>query len=237
MTRKTITVFFIGIIAIILFLLFGILINRNDTSESDISHQENQENTKSKALHAYIDFLSQEKYANENSDMMKTYFAISDLDADKTPELLISEDSNILSINEYYTYDNDTVTDIKGPMENTYPAYGSLIPQPSRGTYIYFRGGPGYTDEEDGNNYMPYTLMEYKLENHKIHMINHAFWQTCKSGDKAGTTEYTLNEKKCSAEKIENQYQLKNDAIELLPNTDANRKKFLSEISTVGQTP
>lgn len=227
MNQKINTAFLIGLTAIILFSLLGILINKNDTNMGVISQQKTQDDTKTKTLQAYQDILSQKKYANEDSDINKTHFAICDLNADGIPELLISEDFNILWLREYYTYDNGTVTKIEWSDDTEfYPAAGSLIPQPSRGTYIYFRGGPGYTDEEDGNDYMPYTLMEYKLENHKIHMVNHAYWQTCNSGDKAGTTEYTLNGRKCSADEIENQYQFENQGIELLPNTDTNRKEL-----------
>ena len=250
MTRKTKTVLFTGIILVFICSLFGVLLNRNNTGGRAISQPKNGDDTKSsvlqaykdftktKALQAYKNFLLLAEYENEDSDIMKTHFAISDLNADGTPELLISGDSNML-FPEYYAYNNGIITEIEWSDDaESYPAYGALIPQPSRGTYIYFRGGPGYTDEEDGNNYMPYTLIEYKLENYIMHTVNHAFWQTCKSGDKAGTTEYTLNDKKCSAEEIENQYQLDTEnKIELLPNTDINRRKLLSEMPTFEPVP
>ena len=191
------------------------------------------------AIQAYKEFLSQEKYKNDGTDdsMEQTHFAISDLDADDIPELIVSEDFNILSINEYYTYENGAITKIKGPLDG-YPAWGSLYLQPSHKTYVYFRGGPAYEDEDDGNGYMPYTLAEYKVKNNQIILINSVFWQVCDFGSKAGTTEYTFNNKKCSAEKIEKRYQLKksktkdglslyelpeDNRVELIPNTAANR--------------
>ncbi len=203
------------------------------------------------ALNAYYDFLSQEQYRNNDDEdkLEGTHFAISDLNADGIPELLISEDFNMLSINEYYTYENGTVTEIKGPGEGAgYPQAGSLYALPHRASYVFFRGGPLWTEEEDGNSYMPYILVEYTLdmEKHQIGMVNGAGWDECDSGKSWDIAECKLNEKKCSIDEIIDQYSLKRvrtdegwplyrfpegeeNYIELLPNTDAKRKTIIAE--------
>ena len=202
------------------------------------------------ALQAYYDILSQEEYLNEDAEdnIMATHFAIADLNTDGIPELLVSEDFNMLSLSEYYTYENGTVTKIEGPGEGEgYPQYGSLYTLPSRNTYAFFRGGPAWEDEEDGNGYMPYTLVEYTVnpEDHQIYSVNYADWVVCDSGSKAGTTECESNGKKCFIDEILNQYSLQitkteegwdrysfpeeDNYIELIPNTDANRKAIVSD--------
>lgn len=197
------------------------------------------------ALQAYYDILSQENYQNEDADCMKTHFAISDLNADGTPELLVSVGNNIRSL-EIYTYEhkNGVAAKIEIPDNVDFcPAAGSLYPLPSRNSFAYFRGGPAYSEpEHPDDSYMPYTLIEYSIENYQVHMKNHAYWEICELGSKAGSTEYTLNEQECSAEEIIGQYplketkdeygyqryQLEENPIELLPNTDANRKAIIT---------
>lgn len=205
------------------------------------------------ALKAYYNLLFEEEYQNNNKEdiIMDTHFAISDLDADGMPELLISNDgNNIRSLHEFYTYENYTLENDKGEVKeieipddvDLCPAAGGLCLLPSRNSFAYFRGGPAYDDEKDGNGYMPYTLIEYKIENRQIRQVNHAFWQICNFGSKAGTTEFTLNEQKCSGEEIIDQYPLKEgkdeygqdryhleaNFIELLPNTEENRKAIIT---------
>lgn len=206
------------------------------------------------ALNAYYNILLHEEYMQDydgDGDIItSTHFAISDLDADGMPELLISDDGNILSLHEFYTYENHTLENDKGEVKeieipddvDLCPAAGGLCLLPSRNSFAYFRGGPAYDDEKDGNGYMPYTLIEYKIENYQIRQVNHAFWQICLSGSKAGTTEFTLNEQKCSGEEIIDQYPLKEgkdeygqdryhleaNFIELLPNTEENRKAIIT---------
>ncbi|MDE6852627.1 MAG: hypothetical protein K2J67_09105 [Lachnospiraceae bacterium] len=202
------------------------------------------------ALQAYYDILSQEEYRNEENEdtIMETHFAISDLNTDGIPELLICGSSNILYLGEYYTYENGAVTKIEGPGEEEgYPQYGSLYTLPYRNTYVFFRGGPAWEEEEDGNGYMPYILVEYSLnpEDHQIHMVSYADWSICYYGSKAGTTECEINGKECSVEEIINQYSLKiektesgwdryyfpdgeENYIEFLPNTDTNRKAIVA---------
>lgn len=201
------------------------------------------------ALNAYYDFLSLVQYQNNDDEdkIMGTHFAISDLNADGIPELLISEDFNELSISEYYTYENGTVTEIKGPCEGEgYPQAGSLYTLPHRASYAFFRGGPLWTEAEDGNSYMPYILVEYTLdmEKHQIGVINGARWDECNSGKSWDIAECKLNEKKCSIEELIDQYSMKRvrtdedlplyrfpeeNYIELLPNTDDNRKTIIAE--------
>lgn len=195
--------------------------NQKETTAAPNTKPDNKE----LALQEYYKFLSQEKYANEDKDHEKIHFALSDLDANEIPELIIAETNNIL-YTTYYTYENGSVIELDGPDEQ-YPAYGGLYPQPARNTYVFFRGGPGYEEEDSGNQYMPYTLIEYRIENHQIHKVNEAFWQRCDFGDKAGETEYTLNNEPCSPEKIEGQYQLENlNRISFVMNTEANRNIF-----------
>ncbi|MDE6566784.1 MAG: hypothetical protein K2K70_03500, partial [Lachnospiraceae bacterium] len=194
------------------------------------------------ALNAYYDFLSQEQYQNNDDEdkLLGTHFAISDLNADGIPELLISEDFNELSINEYYTYENGTVTEIKGPVEGAgYPQAGSLYTLPHRASYVFFRGGP------HRNSYMPYILVEYTLdmEKHQIGMINSARWDECDSGKSWDIAECNLNEKKCSIDELIDQYSMKRvitdedwplyrfpeeNYIELLPNTEDNHKAIIT---------
>lgn len=203
------------------------------------------------ALQAYYDLLSQEEYLNDSDEdtIMGTHFAICDLNTDEIPELLISGSSNMLDLGEYYTYENGAIKKITGPQEREgYPCYGSLYQLPSRNTYAFFRGGPAWEEEEDENGYMPYILVEYSLnmEDHQIHMVNYADWSECYYGSKAGTTECNINGKKCSIEEIIGQYSLKtektedgwtqyhfpdgeNNYIDLVPNTDANRKAIFAD--------
>lgn len=195
------------------------------------------------ALDAYYDLLSGEQYQNKDGEdnIMGIHFAISDLNADGIPELLISSDNNMLSLNEYYTYENGTIVKIAGP---EYPQYGSLYALPHRSSYAFFRGGPAWTDEEDGHGYMPYLLVEYTLDlkNHQITTLNRSSWNECDSG----TVECELNGQKCSPKEIIEQYSMKKaitgtdfpmytytlpeeNYIELQPNTDANRKAIITK--------
>ena len=41
---------------------------------------------------------------------------------------------------------------------------------------------------------MPHTIMEYKLENHKINLINDLYWAEYQFGDKDGLNEYYLKQ-------------------------------------------
>lgn len=221
------------------FILTGCETKKTDTPADLKSQQENSAtpnntpNFKNLALREYHKILSQKKYANEDKNLEKTHFAIQDLDSNGIPELIISETHNVLFARIYYTYENGSIIKLDSPDE-PYPAAGGLYPQPARNTYVFFRGGPGYQDEETGNRYMPYTLIEYQIMNHQIRKIREAFWQRCDFGNKAGETEYTLNNEPCSAEEIEGQYQLGNfDCISFVMNTEANRNIFAAAPSTI----
>lgn len=222
----------------------------NSTNETALPSTEPTANPTEDTLQAYGSILMQKKYNNIKDDIMETtHFAISDLDSNGIPELLIGAGPK--SIDKFYTYENEAIRDIEiADDADLFPAAGGLYRLPSRNSFAYFRGGPGYTDpEHPENSYMPYTLIEHSIENHQIHMMNYAFWEVCDLGPKAGTTEYTLNEQKCSAEEIIGQYPLTEikdeygrsryhlpaeNYIELLPNTDDNRKKM--GIDTVSTT-
>lgn len=172
----------------------------------DTKKQETEQENKlpqDNVLQAYKSILRKKKYNKKQDDPMeRTYFAISDLDTNGIPELLISKGPNEMSIS-YYTYENGEVTKIDIPDDvDLCPAAGSLHRLPSRNSFAYFRGGPAYEDPDSpGNGYMPYTLIEYTIKNHQIHQWNYAFWQICNYGPHAGTIEYTLNEQKCPADR------------------------------------
>lgn len=191
------------------------------TGSSDtVSHVD----TKEDALAAYADLLSQEQYANEEEDLLKPYFAIGDLNADGMPECIIRDGANMLDYAVYYIYEDGHVVEIEGP-DAQYPRVGSLYSLPSEGTYMFYRGGPAYQDEKTGNGYMPHEVMEFKLENHKIHMINEADWEIYEYGDKAGTAEYFLNGEESTAEETEGKYHFdEKNYLEFFPNTEKNRE-------------
>lgn len=168
----------------------------------------------------YAEILLQDNLLNEEEKFPTEgcYFAISDLDWDGTPELIVRENGHILGSTDYYTYENGKAVDIEGPSgDETYPVYGSLYSIPSRGTYAFYRGGPAV---DDG---MPHTVMEYKLENHKIKLINNAFRYNYLSGSKAGENEYYLNGERCTAEEYQSIYNFFGEQIEFVPNSSANR--------------
>ncbi|MDE6567312.1 MAG: hypothetical protein K2K70_06235, partial [Lachnospiraceae bacterium] len=89
------------------------------------------------ALQAYYDVLSQEKYHNEDAEGTKAYFAISDLNTDGIPELLIHSTGNVMDVDQYFTYEDGTAIKLDWP--NAGEGYarniGKLYTLPSRNTY------------------------------------------------------------------------------------------------------
>lgn len=178
---------------------------------------------KTKTLQAYSKILLQEYNLNEEEDDLKTHFSICDFNADGIQDLILSKEEHILSEKQYYTFENGKVIEIEGPSGNeAYPVYGDLYSLPSRGTYAFYRGGPA-SDDNNGNGYMPHTIMEYKLENQKIKLINDLYWVEYQFGDKAGLNEYYLNGTQCTAEDYQNIYNSFSDRIEFYANSEKNR--------------
>ena len=68
-------------------------------------------------------------------------------------------------------YKNGKAVKIKTPKSDSYPVFGTLYEMPSRGTYVFYRGGPGF-DGENGTLVMPYMYYEYKLSKGKIKLVN-----------------------------------------------------------------
>lgn len=171
---------------------------------------------KKAALKAYAKILRQKKYANESNDISKCHFAVSDLNADGIPELLIASDFNILSINKYYTYANGKAVTIKQPnRSDAYPVWGTLYTMPSRKSFALFRGGPAV------ENVMPYTLLEYKIINRRIKLVNSAACNEYFTGGK----KYYLNGKTCSAKTYNKINNARKASIDLAANSKANRRK------------
>lgn len=178
---------------------------------------------KIKTLQAYSKILLQEYNLNEEEDDLKTHFSICDFNADGIQDLILSKEEHILSEKQYYTFENGKVIEIEGPSgDEAYPVYGELYSLPSRGTYAFYRGGPA-SDDNNGNGYMPHTIMEYKLENHKIKLINDLYWVEYQFGDKAGLNEYYLNGTQCTVEDYQNIYNSFSDRIEFYANSEKNR--------------
>ena len=195
---------------------------------------------RTEALQAYYDMLSQEKYQNEDAEVMKTFFAVSDLNADGIPELLVNHTGNLMETDQYYTYENGAVTEIASDEDHWYSrSIGDLYLLPSRNTYAFFLEGPSGRDDDNNLNCM-FSLNEYTIEDHQIRMINEVLWEICVSGSQKGTSKCTWNDQPCSYDEIINQYQLKvtdgeddieyefssqeYNGIDFLCNTEMNRK-------------
>lgn len=181
--------------------------------------------TNIKMLQAYSKILLQKQNLNEDEKDDMTYFSLCDINADGIQELIISEKEHILSEKTYYTYENGKAVEVIGPGDESYPVYGQLYTMPERETYAFFRGGPA-VDDGEGNGYMPYTILEYKLENHKINLVNDFYWKRYDSGNKAGTNEYYLNGDTCTEEDYQEVYRSFEDEIRFYPNSESNRIEF-----------
>ena len=177
-------------------------------------------------LKEYAKILLQNENLNEEEDNQMPYFALCDINADGIKEMILSKGEHILSEKKYYTYKNGSVVEVKGPSgDDLYPAYGSLYLVPSRESYVFYRGGPAY-DSEEGYGVMPYTIMEYKLVDKKIKLINNFYCGEYLSGEKAGTREYSLNGKPCTAEEYQSIYESFGDEIKFYANSKSNRIKY-----------
>lgn len=177
-------------------------------------------------LNAYSKMLQKKKLLNEKNDDFKTCFCVCDLDANGIYELIISEDFNLLSKKEYYTYENGKVINLKAPSdEENYPVYGSLYLISSRGSYAFYRGGPAF-DDENGNGCMPYNILEYKIKNHQIQLINSFACLEYNTGKKSGTNEYYWNGLECKEKDYNNIYHNFDKEIKFYPNSRKNRNKL-----------
>ena len=107
-----------------------------------------------------------QKYVGKGNDEYSIpKFALVDIDRNGIPELMIQKDGQITGEMLYYTCkkSNKKLVKIKGPSsKDNYPCFGGLSRMPSRKSYAFYRGGPGYTDD-NGNNIMPHLYAEYKL--------------------------------------------------------------------------
>ena len=114
-----------------------------------------------KVLSAYAAILKKKKYKNDGGDTNKPSFALADLNGDGVSELIISSTDDFLSKKDYFMYKNGKAVKINTPKSDFYPVFGTLYEMPSRGTYVFYRGGPGF-DGENGTLVMPYMYYEYK---------------------------------------------------------------------------
>ena len=112
-----------------------------------------------------------QKYVGKGNDEYSIpKFALVDIDQNGIPELMIQKDGQITGEMLYYTCkkSNKKLVKIKGPSsKDNYPCFGGLSRMPSRKSYAFYRGGPGYTDD-NGNGIMPYLYAEYKIKKNRI---------------------------------------------------------------------
>lgn len=112
-----------------------------------------------------------QKYVGKGNDEYSIpKFALVDIDQNGIPELMIQKDGQITGEMLYYTCkkSNKKLVKIKGPSsKDNYPCFGGLSRMPSRKSYAFYRGGPGYTDD-NGNNIMPHLYAEYKIKKNRI---------------------------------------------------------------------
>lgn len=174
-----------------------------------------------KVLQAYGKILLQEDNLNEGEKEEGHYFAICDINTDGVLDLVLSEGKHILEPKRYYTYEKGQVVKVEEP-DDSYPVFGSLYLLPSRGTYAFYRGGPA-SEDDNGNGYMPYMILEYKLKDRAIKLVNCVQMYEYQSGSKAGENEYYWNEEPCTAEEYQSVYNNFGKEIEFCPNSEANR--------------
>lgn len=168
---------------------------------------------------AYGEILDRKKYANEKEDMEGYYFAVSDLDFNGIPELVLREGLNLLCPAEYYTFEQGEVVELSGPDEGP-PVPGGLYLSRERGSYAFMRGG---TMEKSWH-----VIMEYKIKGHEIVLTDSwdAQWDDDWFGKK--NPVYKRNEKECGEDEFMATYRAYEDNyIDFVPNTKKSRKSVL----------
>lgn len=166
---------------------------------------------KKAALSAYARILIQKKY-NKQMKWKRYCFSICDLNGDHIPEMILYNEASIWGIIGYYSYSNGKTVKIKGI---SYPFFGMLYELPIRKSFAFYRGGPAV------KNYMPYTLVEYKIRHNKIKGI-HEF----------SMDEYTNGKKKCFCDgrpcKVKEYKRVEKSLkqIKILENSKKNRIKY-----------
>lgn len=176
-----------------------------------------------KVLSAYAAILKKKKYKNDGGDTNKPSFALTDLNGDGVSELIISSTDDFLSKKDYFMYKNGKAVKIKTPKSDFYPLFGTLYEMPSRGTYAFYRGGPGF-DGENGTLVMPYIYYEYKLSKGKIKLVNEFEKREITDRKNRKTNKITKNGKKCSEREFNNvQNSLENEIV-FAANTKSNRQ-------------
>ena len=172
---------------------------------------------------AYASVLKKKKYLNNQGDSSKPSFALADLNGDGVSELIISSTDDFLSKKDYFMYKNGKAVKIKTPKSDFYPVFGALYEMPSRGTYVFYRGGPGF-DGENGTLVMPYMYYEYKLSKGKIKLVNEFEKREITDRKNRKTNKITKNGKKCSGREFNNvQNSLENEIV-FVANTKSNRQ-------------
>lgn len=174
---------------------------------------------KKAALSSYAKILLQKKYRNETDSGRKGkdyHFSICDLNGDQIPEMILYRESIIWGIIGYYCYANGKAVKVKGPSgDESYPCWGTLFEMPKRKSFAFFRGGPAVED------FMPYTILEYKIIKSRIRLVNTVVLYECTDG----TNEYFLNGEPCKASVYKNMAKNLKE-IPVVPNSKANRKKY-----------
>lgn len=172
---------------------------------------------------AYASVLKKKKYLNNQGDSSKPSFALADLNGDGVSELIISSTDDFLSKKDYFMYKNGKAVKIKTPKSDFYPVFGALYEMPSRGTYVFYRGGPGF-DGENGTLVMPYMYYEYKLSKGKIKLVNEFEKREITDRKNRKTNKITKNGKKCSGREFNNVQNSLGNEIVFVANTKSNRQ-------------
>ena len=203
--------------SIVFVLLAALCLSQNSTLSNAA-----KKDTK-KVLSAYAAILKKKKYKNDGGDTNKPSFALTDLNGDGVSELIISSTDDFLSKKDYFMYKNGKAVKIKTPKSDFYPLFGTLYEMPSRGTYAFYRGGPGF-DGENGTLVMPYIYYEYKLSKGKIKLVNEFEKREITDRKNRKTNKITKNGKKCSEREFNNvQNSLENEIV-FAANTNSNRQ-------------
>ncbi|MBO6109081.1 MAG: hypothetical protein J6P16_06740 [Eubacterium sp.] len=177
-----------------------------------------------KVLKKYLKLLVKKKYRYriDKNGVIKNQarFAISDLNADGIPELLIDPDGSIAGNNNlYYTYQDGKLIKLD-LSEVDYPVWGELLVSAERKSYCFFRGGMGFNDDS-GEPVMPYTYLEYVIEGNKI-INKHSF--SAYHYENRDIWKCYMDDEECSYEDVyKKAVDTFSDAVVFFDNTKANR--------------